>query len=134
VGTLDPRALFEYLVQSRGIAADGELETGSGELDIMSTSSSPKMNEDGNDERLAKWQGRPASGGRGGTCTVNNTFFGTVMRNSGMDVMSSGARVALNVLGGPKGRFSGWNHLINLVGFEGRKYLVDVGFGGTGKL
>jgi len=76
VGTLDPRALFEYLVQSRGIAVDGELETGSGELDIMSTSSSPKMNEDGNDERLAKWQGRPASGGRGGTCTVNNTFFG----------------------------------------------------------
>ena len=133
IETLDPIALFEYLVQSRGIALDGELETRPGEPDIMSTTSSPKINEDGNDERTVKWQGRPASGGRGGTCTINNTFFGTVMRSLGMDVMSSGARVALNVLGGPKGRFFGWNHLINLVGFEGRKYLVDVGFGGTGK-
>ncbi|PVH89906.1 cysteine proteinase [Cadophora sp. DSE1049] len=132
VGTLDPRALFEYLVQSRGIACEGAAKPESGDPDIMNPTLSLASDEDSDCERTRKWKGRPASGGRGGTCTVNNTFFATVMRSFGMDVMSTGARVALPVLGGPKARFFGWNHLINLVGFEGRRYLVDVGFGGTG--
>lgn len=63
---------------------------------------------------------------------MNNGFFGTVMRTLGMSVKSTGARVALSVSGGRKGRFAGWNHLVNLVSFEGKKYLVDVGFGGNG--
>ncbi|KAH7419063.1 hypothetical protein BKA64DRAFT_751377 [Cadophora sp. MPI-SDFR-AT-0126] len=132
VGTLDPRALFEYLVLSRGIACEGEAKPENGEQDIMTSTPSSTDPEDSDGRRMKKWEGRTASGGRGGTCTVNNTFFGTVMRSFGMDVMSSGARVALQVLGGPRGKFFGWNHLINLVVFEGRRYLVDVGFGGTG--
>ena len=47
------------------------------------------------------------SGGRGGSCNLNNGFFGTVMRSSG----------AIN--NGEKGRFDGWGHLINSVEFEG---------------
>ncbi|KAI9049126.1 hypothetical protein LZ554_006974 [Drepanopeziza brunnea f. sp. 'monogermtubi'] len=45
---------------------------------------------------------------------------------------SEGARVAATVLGGERYRFCGWNHLINLVEFEGKRWLVDVGFGGDG--
>lgn len=63
---------------------------------------------------------------------MNNNFFGTIMRSLGMGVKTAGARVALSVSGGPRGRFAGWNHLVNLVSFEGKKYLVDVGFGGNG--
>jgi arylamine N-acetyltransferase len=44
------------------------------------------------------------------------------------------ARVAKANHGGPKGAFDGWNHLINLVEFEGRRYLVDFGFGANGEL
>ncbi|KAG4442651.1 hypothetical protein IFR05_001836 [Cadophora sp. M221] len=140
-GTLDPKGLWEYLVASRGIASPGhsERECSRGILskedeDESSsvTSLGSSISEGGEEERVRRWKGRPPSGGRGGTCTLNNTFFGTVMRSFGMDVVSTGARVALAVRGGPKGRFFGWNHLINLVGVEGRMFLVDVGFGGTG--
>jgi arylamine N-acetyltransferase len=44
------------------------------------------------------------------------------------------ARVAKVNHGGSKGVFDGWNHLTNLVEFEGRRYLVDVGFGANGEL
>ncbi|KUJ21769.1 cysteine proteinase [Mollisia scopiformis] len=54
------------------------------------------------------------------------------MRSLGMRGKRTGARVALSVSGGPKGVYAGWNHLVNLVMFEGRRYLVDVGFGGNG--
>lgn len=87
---------------------------------------------DGVNERERKWEGRGPSGGRGGSCTLNNGFFGTIMRSLGMSVKQTGARVALSVGGGPKDRFAGWNHLVNLVQFEGHRYLVDVGFGGNG--
>ncbi len=130
VGTLHPGQLFEYLVQSKGIAAEGSIDAS-----ILNTSPlvpGPDIENAGGREK--RWEGRPASGGRGGTCTVNNTFFGTVMRSLGMQVMSSGARVSLMVMAGESGRgkFNGWNHLISLVTFEGRRYLVDVGFGTNG--
>lgn len=81
-----------------------------------------------------KWEGRKASGGRGGTCTLNNGFFGTVMRSLGMRVVSTGARVSMGYGGDERmeGRFAGWNHMVNLVEMEGRWWLVDVGFGGDG--
>lgn len=85
-------------------------------------------------ERESIWHNRPASGGRGGTCTINNGFFGTVMRSLGMEVMCTGARVSMGYGGNKEGegRFAGWNHAVNLVGCEGRWWLVDVGFGGDG--
>ena len=63
---------------------------------------------------------------------MNNGFFGTVMRSLGYNVLSGGARVAKAANGGPKDVFGGWDHMINIVTVEGRKYLVDVGFGGNG--
>ncbi|KAL5329212.1 hypothetical protein ACEPPN_002722 [Leptodophora sp. 'Broadleaf-Isolate-01'] len=146
-GTLDPRGLWEYLVGSRGITSPGGSER-AGSRGILSDEDEDESSsvaasscsgirsgigkDEERNERVCKWNGRPPSGGRGGTCTLNNTFFGTVMRSFGMDVVSTGARVALAVQGGPKGRFFGWNHLINLVRFGRRMFLVDVGFGGTG--
>ncbi|PBP27843.1 arylamine N-acetyltransferase 1, partial [Diplocarpon rosae] len=140
VGTLNPGELYEYLVSSRGIAVDGGgvacesvLAAQAGPVQKQASpaaafSLSPTVA--GLLERERKWEGRGPSGGRGGTCSANNTFFGTVMRSFGMRVMASGARVAATVIRGEreKGRFNGWTHMINLVTFEGKRWLVDVGF------
>ncbi|EKD20355.1 arylamine N-acetyltransferase 1 [Drepanopeziza brunnea f. sp. 'multigermtubi' MB_m1] len=138
VGTLKPAELFEYLVLSQGIASEGGsggssiLAAGKDVLAGVSKVSESEGRGDLEVERVRRWEDRGASGGRGGTCTLNNTFFGTVMRSFGMRVLCSGARVAATVLGGERYRFCGWNHLINLVEFEGKRWLVDVGFGGDG--
>lgn len=71
-------------------------------------------------------------GGRGGSCTLNNSFFSAVLRSLGYAVVSGGARVAKAANGGPKDVFGGLDHMVNLVTIEGRRYLVDVGFGGNG--
>lgn len=124
VGTLDQGLLYEYLVNSGGIAKEGE--RGHGVLDEISGKEKS--------EREQLWVGRPPSGGRGGTCTMNNGFFGTVMRSLRFKVKMSAAMVARASRGGPKGVFDGWNHLINLVKFEGRRHLVDVGFVANGEM
>jgi hypothetical protein len=125
VGTLDPGAIYEYLVESGGIAREGE-----GGAEVIDGLGRERM---GRPEREGRWEGRAPSGGRGGTCTVNNGFFGTVMRSLGMRVKRTAGRVAKGNRGGRKGEFDGWNHLINLVEFEGRRYLVDVGFPVNGR-
>jgi hypothetical protein len=127
VGTLDQGVVYEYLVESGGIAR--EWERGPGIL-----SEALRKDEGGRSEREKMWDGRAPSGGRGGTCTMNNGFFGTVMRSLGFRVKMAAARVAKANRGGPKGVFDGWNHLINLVEFEGMRYLVDVGFVANGQL
>jgi arylamine N-acetyltransferase len=77
-------------------------------------------------------EGRVAGGEA--LCTMNNGFFGAAMRSLGFRVKMAAARVAKANRVGPKGVFDGWNHLINLVEIEGRRYLVDVGFGANGEL
>jgi len=67
----------------------------------------------------------------GGTCTENNTFFGNVLRSMGFQVRPVGARVSLAIDGGGKSGYYGWNHCVNLVTFDDKKYLVDVGMGAT---
>jgi arylamine N-acetyltransferase len=67
----------------------------------------------------------------GGTCTENNTFFGTILRSLGYKVRPLGARVHQGYAGKEAGGYMGWNHCINLVIIEGQKYLVDVGMGAT---
>lgn len=67
----------------------------------------------------------------GGTCTENNTFFGNMLRTMGFQIRPVGARVNLAIHGG-EARYNGWNHCVNLVTFNNRKYLVDVGMGATG--
>ena len=123
-GTLDHGLVYEYLVNSGGIAREGERSSG-----LLAEPLGM-----GRTEREKLWEGREPSGGRGGTCTMNNGFFGTVMRSLGFRVKMVAARVAKANRGGPKGVFDGWNHLINLVEFEGRRHLVDVGFGANGEL
>jgi len=67
----------------------------------------------------------------GGTCTENNTFFGNVLRSMAFQVRPVGARVSFAIDGRGKGGYHGWNHCVNLVTFNGQKYLVDVGMGAT---
>lgn len=141
LGVLDPEGLFRYLVDSevmvsssslfaRSLSPNSSQERGEGILNQDVTTSG----EAGKTERERKWKDRKASGGRGGSCTLNNGFFGTVMRSLGMQVKTTGARVALSYNGGPEGVYGGWNHLVNLVSCEGRTFLVDVGFSGNGRL
>jgi arylamine N-acetyltransferase len=54
------------------------------------------------------------------------------MRSLVYDTMSAGARVTLAVNGGPKDIFGGWDHMTNIITIAGKKYLLDVGFGGNG--
>ncbi|EXJ89453.1 hypothetical protein A1O3_02520 [Capronia epimyces CBS 606.96] len=69
----------------------------------------------------------------GGYCMENNTFFGVVLRSLGYRLYPTGARVSnISVAAGDPGEFGGWTHMINLVSIDGRKYLVDVGFGRQG--
>lgn len=76
--------------------------------------------------------------GRGGRCMETNCLFGTVLRSLGFDVYSAGARVneAAQPVAATKGwngpRHDGWNHMINIVTIADMKYLIDVGFGGSG--
>jgi arylamine N-acetyltransferase len=82
--------------------------------------------------------------GRGGYCMEVNTFFATVLRSVGFTLISTGGRVKK-----PHG-YTGWyaglstyideaglltdsrDHMVNLVTIEGKRYLVDVGFGSHG--
>lgn len=62
--------LFQYLVQSKGVATEGSIDSS-----ILDTSPvSPSAETDNVDAREKPWECRPPSGGRGGTCTVDNTF------------------------------------------------------------
>ena len=70
----------------------------------------------------------------GGYCMENNAFFATVLRSLGYELYTTGGRVS-NTLDqehqNPEG-YSGWSHMLNVVTANGRKYLVDVGFGSSG--
>lgn len=71
--------------------------------------------------------------GRGGYCMENNLFFGTLLRTLGFSVMSTGGRVNTAVAPsgdiGPEERYTGWSHMVNIVTIQGKRYMVDVGFG-----
>lgn len=101
MGTLDQGLVYECLLNSGGIAREGERADGV----VLGRERS---------EREGFWDGRGPSCGRGGTCTMNNGFFGTAMRSLGFGVKMAAARAAKANRGEPKGVFDGWNHLINL--------------------
>ena len=63
----------------------------------------------------------------------NNNFFGTVLWTLGFEVYSVGARVSKGVGGTGQAGWHGWSHMVNIVTLEGgRRYMIDVGFGGNG--
>jgi len=65
----------------------------------------------------------------------NNCFFGTILRSLGFTVHSAGARVS-NAADGMSGEdYHGWSHMVNIVTLtDGKKYMLDVGFGGNGPI
>lgn len=75
---------------------------------------------------------------RGGRCMENNSFFGTVLRSLGYEVRNCGGRVARTMSPFPDVRrdqsatYDGWNHMLNLVQFDGEWWVVDVGMGAMG--
>jgi len=75
---------------------------------------------------------------RGGRCMENNTFFATVLRSLGYAVRNCGGRVSRAMSPFPEVRreqastYDGWNHMLNLVGFDGGWYVADVGMGAMG--
>ena len=72
--------------------------------------------------------------GRGGYCMENNSFFGTMLRSLGYDLVPVGARVHEGVTSPGRDTYLGFSHMVNLVWSDGVPYLVDVGFGGDGPI
>lgn len=64
---------------------------------------------------------------RGGYCFEMNALFAQVLRQMGFEVQDLLARVFI----GPETLFARLHHVL-LVSIAGRRYLVDVGFGGNG--
>jgi len=46
--------------------------------------------------------------GRGGYCMEDNTFFGTVLRSLGYELISTGGRISSATAGRPGNMFFGW--------------------------
>lgn len=77
--------------------------------------------------------------GRGGYCMQNNSFFATVLRSIGYNVMSAGGRVSSALDSGSGSSenpedisFGGYAHQVNIVTIGDRKFFIDVGFGSPG--
>lgn len=63
---------------------------------------------------------------RGGYCMEANAFFATVLRSLGFTLISAGGRVK------SEHGFKGWNHMVNIVTIDQKRYLVDVSVGPVG--
>jgi len=65
----------------------------------------------------------------------NNCFFGTILRSLGFTIHSAGARVSKAADGMSGEDYHGWSHMVNIVTLtDGKKYMLDVGFGGNGPI
>lgn len=117
--TLNPYELYEYTVNGGGIAREGAIST------AIADGGWHDVTEHTPCSATAHYEGDKMGvrGGRGGSCVLDNGFFGTVMRSLGHDMMSTGAHVAQAVNGGPKNMFGGWDHMTNIVALDGKKYL-----------
>ncbi|KAI9844614.1 MAG: N-terminal acetyltransferase [Sclerophora amabilis] len=78
----------------------------------------------------------------GGRCMENNAFFAAVLRSLGYVLYSAGARVSKSASletrdeseGAEDSQYSGWSHMVNIVSIDGRRYMVDVGFGSNASI
>jgi len=90
------------------------------------------------DDLFTKFAERGLQYGRGGRCMENNGFFGTVLRSLDFDVRNCAGRVSRMMAADVETRetqgqtYDGWNHMLNLVRFDGTWYIVDVGMGAMG--
>ncbi|KAL4424157.1 hypothetical protein ABPG75_001458 [Micractinium tetrahymenae] len=82
-------------------------------------------------ERSAVFAKLVASGRRGGWCYEQNSLFSAVLRTLGFDVVDGAARVASPDPSSPgRLRLGPHFHQVLFVSLGGRRWLVDVGFGG----
>ncbi|KAI1440345.1 cysteine proteinase [Annulohypoxylon stygium] len=65
---------------------------------------------------------------RGGYCMEVNSLFHTVLLSLDYQVYMAGARV----FNRETGKYGGFEHCVNIVTLDDRKYMVDVGFGPNG--
>jgi len=79
---------------------------------------------------VASLEAKLVRGGRGGYCFEQNALFAAVLRACGFDVVTLEARVRPPGATGTLPR----THMVLEVAVDGREYLADVGFGGTGPL
>ncbi|KAH8589279.1 arylamine N-acetyltransferase 1 [Bisporella sp. PMI_857] len=71
--------------------------------------------------------------GRGGYCMENSLCFNHILKGLGFEVYAAGVRIRPRYGGVPKGDYTGWVHIVNIVTLpDGEKYMVDIGFGGDG--
>ena len=90
------------------------------------------------DDLFEKFAERGLKYGRGGRCMENNGFFGTILRSLGCEVRNCGGRVSramspIKHIREEQGHtYDGWNHMLNLVQFDGEWWVVDVGMGTMG--
>ena len=66
---------------------------------------------------------------RGGYCFEMNALLFLAMQAMGFEIKPYAARVCRARTG-----YSGFSHRVNIVSLEGSRYILDVGFGGTGFL
>lgn len=90
------------------------------------------------DDLFEKFAERGIRYGRGGRCMENNSFFGTVLRSLGYETRNCAGRVSrmMSPIAAVREElghtYDGWNHMLNLVVFDGEWYVVDVGMGSMG--
>jgi len=90
------------------------------------------------DQLYGKFAERGIQYGRGGRCMESNGFFGTVLRSLGYQVRNCAGRVSRMMSPSTETResqgqtYDGWNHMLNLVRFDGQWYIADVGMGAMG--
>jgi arylamine N-acetyltransferase len=71
--------------------------------------------------------------GRGGYCFQLSIFFNHILRGLGFRAYLTPVRIRHRIDGVPKGEYSGWVHLVNIVTLaDGGKWMLDIGFGGDG--
>ncbi|KAI0886976.1 arylamine N-acetyltransferase 3 [Annulohypoxylon maeteangense] len=70
----------------------------------------------------------PQPSNRGGYCMEVNSLFHTVLLSLGYMVYMAGARVYSK----ETRKYGGFSHCVNIVMIDGKKYMVDVGFGANG--
>jgi N-hydroxyarylamine O-acetyltransferase len=78
---------------------------------------------------LASLQDKLVAGGRGGYCFEHNTLFAAVLETLGFTVTRLAARVRFG-----RREVAARSHMLLRVEADGRPWLADVGFGGTGLL
>ncbi|KAJ9357521.1 arylamine N-acetyltransferase 2 [Paecilomyces variotii] len=82
-----------------------------------------------------KLMGHNGAKGRGGYCMELSIFFHHMLRGLGFHVYMTAVRIRPRTDGVPGGEYGGFTHINNIVHLpSGKRFSVDVGFGGDGPI